>query len=228
MEIKNNIIKCMSELNDLIDSFHEPVLIKGQKEQYKRYFQALMQTNELHNLTAITDPGKIISHHLKDSLAIVNYLDLTSDDCFVDIGSGAGFPGIPLKIYAPQVRMILIEVNTKKIAFLEQVICDLNLENIFVYPHDWRTFLRKTKFDVTVFLSRASLHPEELIRVFRPTSFYRDSLLVYYASDKWQPTGLQESYIDKRVAYNIDHKTRTFVFFRNIPTMNLEEKNEKK
>jgi len=223
MEIKNEK-KCMNQLDDLIDSFYDPDLTDDQKKLCKLYFQMLVQTNELHNLTAITDPEKIISHHLRDSLSVVNHLDFATIRGFVDVGSGAGLPGIPMKIYAPELSMILIEVNKKKIAFLEHVIHELGLKDIVVYPHDWRTFLRKTKFDVTVFLSRASLHPEELLRMFKPTSFYRDSLLVYYASEHWNPSKEQEPYIDKRVPYNIDHKTRTLVFFKNIPMMNQKEK----
>lgn len=223
MEIKNEE-KWIKQLGDSIDSFQDPDLTVDQKELCKRYFQMLVQTNELHNLTAITDPDEIVSHHLKDSLSVVKYLDFKNTAGVVDVGSGAGLPGIPVKIYDPELPMILIEVNQKKIAFLERVILELGLKNIIVYPHDWRTFLRKTKFDVTVFLSRASLHPEELLRMFKPTSFYRDSVLVYYASERWQPSKIQEPYVDKRVSYSIDHKTRTLVFFKNIPMMNQKEK----
>jgi len=214
MEIKNND-KCMNELANLIDLFHNPMLTNEQKDLYKKYFHLLVQENDLYNLTAITQPEKIASHHLEDSLAILSFLDLKTIHGFVDVGSGAGFPGIPIKIYAPDVPMVLIEVSTKKIAFLEKVVYELNLKNVLIYPHDWRTFLRKTKFDGTVFLSRASLHPKELLRMFQPNSFYQNALLVYYASDKWRPTKEEENYIDKRVTYMIENKIRTFVFFKN-------------
>lgn len=223
MEIKNEK-NCTDYLSKLIDIFHDPLLTDDQKKLYKMYFQLLIEMNELHNLTAITNPKKIISDHLRDSLAITRYIDFQTIPGCVDVGSGAGFPGIPLKIYKPELFMVLIEVNKKKIIFLEKVISQLNLKKIIVYPYDWRTFLRKTKFDVTVFLSRASLHPEELLRVFRANSPYRDSLLVYYASEQWKPSAREESFIINHISYPIDNKIRTLVLFKNIPEI-IEKRN---
>ena len=103
----------------------------------------LLASNELFNLTAITEPSAIISDHLEDSVAITQYIDFNALHCIADIGTGAGFPGIPLKILFPTLKLILLEVNLKKVAFLQEVIKQLELSDCEVVPVDWRTFFKK-------------------------------------------------------------------------------------
>jgi 16S rRNA (guanine527-N7)-methyltransferase len=105
-------------------------------EQFELYYRELIEWNKSINLTAITDYASVQIKHFLDSLTVVVALseeELTRPDFhIVDIGTGAGFPGVPLKILFPQPRMVLLEPTTKKIGFLLHIIHKLNLENVEV------------------------------------------------------------------------------------------------
>lgn len=98
----------------------------------------LLKWNATHNLTAIKDPLLIVSHHLLDSLAILPYLD---KGAMVDVGSGGGFPGIPVAICQPDRPVVLNDSNGKKATFLRQAIIELGLPNAAVHAgrvEEWR------------------------------------------------------------------------------------------
>lgn len=194
----------------------EYALTKTQTDMLSRYLELLIEWNNKFNLTAITDPKGIIQYHFNDSLALSKYIDFTTIQSTADIGTGGGFPGIPLKILFPHLQTILIEVSNKKRTFLEYVINEFKLDNVIVYPHDWRTFLRNTEYNVDYFFARASLQPEELIRIFKPTSVYRNATLIYWASKQWVPEKKEAPFLEKEVSYTIDNKQRKFVFFQNL------------
>lgn len=195
------------------DFIKEYALTEVQSAQFATYLQMVRTSNELFNLTAITDPGQIISYHFQDSLAISQCIDLKSITMIADVGSGAGFPGIPLKIVFPHLRVQLIEVSHKKVNFLNDVMRALNLENIEVVDLDWRTFLRKTQEPIDLFVSRASLHTDELIRMFKPTCPYNSKRLAYWASKEWLPTKIDEPFLIKDQEYMIRNKKRRIIFF---------------
>lgn len=103
-------------------------LSKGQQEQFFSYMQLLLDWNKKINLTAIIEQKEILIKHFIDSLSIVPYIK--ANDNILDIGTGAGFPGIPLKITLPQNSFTLLDALNKRINFLNEVIQKLNLENI--------------------------------------------------------------------------------------------------
>jgi len=107
-----------------------------QIKQFDLYYQELVEWNKKINLTAITDGSSVQIKHFLDSLTITLALpeeeSARPDFNIVDIGTGAGFPGVPLKILFPQPRLVLIEPTTKKTAFLHHIIRKLELENVEV------------------------------------------------------------------------------------------------
>jgi len=184
-----------------------------QAEQFKIYLQELINWNNKFNITALTTAKQIINNLFKDSLKIREFVTIAPSKGIVDVGSGGGFPGVPLKIAFPEVPVVLIEVNHKKKQFLEHIIDLLGLENIEVCPLDWRTFLRKTEYEVDLFVTCAALPPEELIRMFKPGCRYNKAQLIYWASKQWETGKKEQPFITKEIPYTIDHKQRKFVFF---------------
>ena len=103
-------------------------LTKEQIEQFYKYMELLLEWNEKINLTAITEPKEVILKHFVDSLTIVKYIE--NGTSLVDMGTGAGFPGIPLKILRPDIKITLVDSLNKRINFLNEVISNLKLKNI--------------------------------------------------------------------------------------------------
>lgn len=219
LTVPNSYAKSLSMLiknssNDLWQLFLQHArLTQDQLDQFKLYYAELVETNDIHNLTAITDLQKVLQDHFLDSLAISSWVDFSKLTSLADVGTGAGFPALPLKIVFPHLHLFLIEVNNKKIAFLYTMIEMLNLKNVTIIDVDWRTFLRKTAYDIELFCARASLQPEELIRMFKPSSPYRHAQLVYWASAQWLPSTMVEPFIIKEEHYAVDNKKRRLIFF---------------
>lgn len=199
------------QLQDLTSKY---ALTESQTNKLKRYLELLIEWNAKFNLTAITDPSAIIQHHFDDSLSLAKHIDFNTLTSTADIGTGAGFPGIPLKILFPHLKTVLIEVNNKKRSFLAHIAQELELDNITIYPFDWRTFLRTQDHTIDYFFARASLQPEELVRVFKPASSYKNATLVYWASKKWTAEKVEAPFIEKEAFYTIDAIQRKFVFFK--------------
>ena len=112
-----------------------------------QYLGLLSKWNRIYNLTAIRESSKLVSHHLLDSLAVLPYLEGAS---VVDVGSGAGLPGIPLAIARPEWGFALLDSNHKKAAFQRQAILELDLENTQVVTdraERWHPF---RPFDIVI------------------------------------------------------------------------------
>jgi 16S rRNA (guanine527-N7)-methyltransferase len=110
------------------------------------YINILMKWNARVNLTAIRNPQEIVQRHFGESYyAARHLLGSESIDTVVDVGSGAGFPGIPLAIFCPGSRVTLIESNGKKAAFLNEVVRTLGLPNVTVFSQRAEVFAEKAK-----------------------------------------------------------------------------------
>lgn len=105
------------------------VLSQQQTEQFYRYYELLVEWNKVMNLTAITDEQDVVTKHFTDSLALVKALEM-GELSVMDMGTGAGFPGIPLKIAFPQLQVTLLDSLNKRVKFLDQVCTELGLLGI--------------------------------------------------------------------------------------------------
>lgn len=106
------------------------VLNERQKKQFEDYYRILVEWNNVMNLTAITEYEEVIEKHFIDSLSIVNVIDFCKVYDVIDIGTGAGFPGIPLKIVFPEIQITLLDSLKKRVNFLNEVIVHLGLTDI--------------------------------------------------------------------------------------------------
>jgi len=118
---------------------HHNQLSARQLDQISTYIDLLLRGNARMNLTAIRAPEQIVTRHFGESLFAARHLlppaaGLEVSSLLVDIGSGAGFPGLPMKIWSPQTPVTLVESNHKKVAFLREVIRALTLTDIDVFP----------------------------------------------------------------------------------------------
>lgn len=146
-------------------------------EKLRIYRDFLMEQNKLFNLTAITDPEEIVIKHFIDSLAAVPYIH----GSVADIGTGAGFPGLPLAVLKPQYFFTLIDSLQKRVSFLDELVQKLSLQNVQTL-HSRAEDLPKTK-KYTHVVSRAVAQLNTLCEYCLPFVEIGGSFLAYKAAD---------------------------------------------
>lgn len=120
---------------ELLARFIGPVLLSdSQLDSIQAYLDLLLRWNAKLNLTAIRDPEEIVTRHFGESLFAAKHLFPTADsrETAIDVGSGAGFPGLPMKLWSPSLDLTLIESNQRKATFLREVGRTLNLNSVSV------------------------------------------------------------------------------------------------
>lgn len=136
-------------------------LTEKQIEQFLNYYEYLVEKNKVMNLTAITEYEEVVLKHFVDSLSIVKAVDMSKYHRLIDLGTGAGFPGIPLKIAFPDIEVVLMDSLNKRIKFLEEVIEKLGLNKITAVHARAEEGARKVeyreKFDICVSRAVANL-----------------------------------------------------------------------
>ena len=101
-----------------------------QAEQFLEYYRRLIETNRVMNLTAITEFEDVVEKHFLDSVLAARYFDFSSAQSLIDVGTGAGFPGIPLKILYPQLQVVLLDSLRKRVDFLREIVDNLKLSSV--------------------------------------------------------------------------------------------------
>lgn len=134
-------------------------LTKEQIEQFKIYYETLVTESEKYNLTNLKTKEDIYIKHFLDSIIMIKYIDFTNVKSLADIGTGAGFPGIPLKIIKPDLKVTLIEPTLKRCNFLNLIIKKLNLKDIEVINDRAENLSQKREnYDITTARAVAGLN----------------------------------------------------------------------
>jgi len=145
-----------------------PELTLNMQQQFEDYMKLLLEWNEKINLTAITEEDDIILKHFVDSLTISKYIE--DGKSVVDVGTGAGFPGVPIKIARENVKVILVDSLNKRIKFLDDVIEKIELKNIETLHYRAEEFGQNKKyresFDIAT--SRAVANLSTLVEYLLP------------------------------------------------------------
>lgn len=136
-------------------------LSEDQKNQFIKYYEMLVEWNKVMNLTGITDYDEVNEKHFIDSLAVTKAIDIKSVRSVIDIGTGAGFPGIPLKIAFPHLKIVLLDSLQKRLKFLDSVIEELGIANVETLHGRAEDYAKKKeyreKFDLCVSRAVANL-----------------------------------------------------------------------
>lgn len=136
-------------------------LTDKQLQQFDKFYELLVEWNKVMNLTGITEYEEVNEKHFVDSLSIVKAIDMESVESVIDVGTGAGFPGIPLKIAFPHLKVVLLDSLNKRINFLNEVIAELGLTDIKTIHGRAEDYAKQTeyreKFDLCVSRAVANL-----------------------------------------------------------------------
>lgn len=132
-----------------------------QAKSFVLYAQELLRVNEHTNLTTITDEGEVLVKHFLDSIILCKYFDIPKNAKIIDVGTGAGFPGVPLAILNPEASFTLLDSRIKKTKFLKDIKGKLKINNINIYHERIENFAREDahrgKYDIVVSRAVAGL-----------------------------------------------------------------------
>ena len=160
-------------------------LNERQKQQFDKYYEMLVEWNKVMNLTGITEYDEVNLKHFTDSLTIARTQEMQKVQSVIDIGTGAGFPGIPLKIAFSHLKVVLLDSLNKRIKFLDAVIEELGLENISTIHGRAGDFAKKKEyreqFDLCV--SRAVANLSTLSEYCLPFVAVNGSFVSYKSGD---------------------------------------------
>jgi len=137
-------------------------LNSGARDALLKFLALLNKWNKVYNLTAIREQQRMVSNHLLDSLAVMPHL---WPGRWLDVGCGAGLPGVVLAIAQPDWQFVLLDSNSKKTSFVQQAIIELGLRNVVVYCSRVETWQTKEKFDGII--SRAFTRLDQFIETTR-------------------------------------------------------------
>jgi len=157
----------------------------AQLDKLKQYVALLQRWNKTYNLTAIRKPDEMIPAHIFDSLVVAPYIQ--GKNC-LDVGSGAGLPGIPLAIMQPQRRFTMLDTNGKKTRFIQQAIIELGLDNANVVqtrveswqpPHQYDAIISRAFSSIADFINGCTMHLGENGRFYAMKGQFPNDELAY-------------------------------------------------
>ncbi len=123
-------------MKDLVKSACKEIginLTDLQAEQFEKYYNLLIEWNKSINLTRITEPEEVAVKHFADSLSVINYFDIPDKAKLIDVGTGAGFPGIPLKIFREDIELYLLDSLNKRLNFLGEVSEKIGIDSQLIH-----------------------------------------------------------------------------------------------
>ena len=167
-------------------------LSNEQISKFVKYLELLLEWNKKFNLTAITDKDEIVEKHFLDSIELVKYFDV-KNKTLLDVGSGAGFPGIPLAIVEPTLKVTLLESNGKRVTFLREVIKELDLKNVEVIQGRSEELGTRESYDIVT--ARAVKELNILLEI----TFYLVKVGGYFIA--YKSTGVDEEILNAKHAF---------------------------
>ena len=167
-------------------------LNEQQISKFKRYLELLLEWNEKFNLTAITDKDEIEEKHFIDSIELIKFFDV-KNKTLLDVGSGAGFPGIPLAIVEPTLKITLLESNGKRVSFLREVVKELDLKNVEIIQGRSEELGTREKYDIVT--ARAVKELNVLLEI----TFYLVKVGGYFIA--YKSSGIDEELLNAKHAF---------------------------
>ena len=195
-----------------------------QQEQLSTYYNLLITENQKINLTTITQEKDVYLKHFYDSLTITKIIDLKNINTLCDVGTGAGFPGLVLKIVFPNLKVTLIDSQTKRINFLNKVIEALSLKNIIAINSRIETYSKNNEETFDLIVSRAVSKTNILLEI-TSKMLKQNGFLILYKSEVEQELKdsinaqkiLKMQLLEKQI-FNlpIENSLRTLLKFQKI------------
>ena len=184
-ELREFMISSIKELGLTIGGNHV--------EQFMRYLAHLIKWNKVINLTAIIDPKEIIIKHFVDSLVVLVATSFPQNGVVLDVGSGGGFPGIPLKIVRSDMRLVLVEPIQKKCSFLNSVVGLLKLQDVSTFNGTIEQYAKRPLLHVIDTVVVRALKYEE-IRKHIPTLLTSKGKVVLYRTEVMKKQEIGEEF----------------------------------